>query len=73
MRKSLVLAVLILILATIGQAQCWEAWYTTPQHLGDMARNVAVDDSGNVYVTGHSWSDSTRDDIVTLKYDSDGN
>jgi len=39
----------------------------------DLAQGIAVDSSGNVYVTGYSYSDDTDYDYVTLKYDENGN
>jgi uncharacterized delta-60 repeat protein len=38
----------------------------------DDARALALDDSGNVYVTGMSLGDGTSADIVTIKYLPDG-
>jgi hypothetical protein len=41
--------------------------------LGDAATAIAVDSSGNVYVTGQSWSAKTSEyDYATVKYNADG-
>lgn len=52
-----------------GELQ-WVRRYSGEGH--DLASAIAIDDSGNVYVTGQSWTDATGDDFVTLKYSSDG-
>ena len=41
-------------------------------NLTDIAWAIAVDDSGNVYVTGQSVGAGTDDDYATIKYSSDG-
>lgn len=49
----------------------WVARYNGPGNEGDEARALALDDSCNVYVVG--ISDSGDEDLVTIKYDRDGN
>jgi len=48
--------------------QLWAARYDGPGQVDDIARAIAVDGSGNVYVTGSSGGD-----YATIKYDSGGN
>lgn len=52
----------------------WVARYNNASVGGiDEATAIAVDDSGNVYVTGKSQGDGTSFDFLTIKYDSTGN
>ncbi|WP_375433978.1 SBBP repeat-containing protein [uncultured Hymenobacter sp.] len=51
--------------------QLWQARYNGPANNFDLPTNVAVDGSGNVYVTGTSYTD-TQSDYATLKYAANG-
>ena len=53
--------------------ELWAARYDGPDSDWDAARAMAIDNTGNVYVTGESGADSTGYDFVTIKYDPDGN
>ena len=51
----------------------WSQRYHGTGGIDDRPYDMTLDENGNVYVTGVSWSFGTRDDYVVLKYDTDGN
>jgi hypothetical protein len=53
--------------------QLWVRRYDGPAGGSDRAIDMIIDGSGNVYVTGFSYGDTTNDDYATIKYDSEGN
>lgn len=52
--------------------QQWAARYDETGNSDDYASALAVDDSGNVYVTGQSYSQETMSDFATVKYNAAG-
>jgi uncharacterized delta-60 repeat protein len=52
--------------------QLWAARYDAPAHGEDDGFALTVDATGNVYVTGISWSPTTGFDYNTIKYSSNG-
>jgi hypothetical protein len=63
---------LLLVLPAVAQVDtAWVRRYNGPGGGGNGAYDLAVDDSGNVYVTGYSDS-ATGVDYLTIKYDGDG-
>lgn len=53
-------------------AEQWVARYDGPVNSSDIANALAVDQDGNVYVTGSSPGQGTLEDYATIKYDPSG-
>lgn len=52
--------------------QQWAQKYNGPGNVYDYSHAIAVDGSGNVYVTGASVGNGTSSDYATIKYNSSG-
>ena len=74
MRKIFFVILYLLCAGTIfAQTQAWVARYNGPVDVVDGGMAVAVDNSGNVYVTGRSGNTPSTFECTTIKYDSAGN
>jgi len=58
--------------AITAPLQKWAARYNAPMNADDTGYEIAVDDSGYVYVAGKSLNPDSNYDGVAIKYDKDG-
>jgi uncharacterized delta-60 repeat protein len=72
--RLLTLLPLLLVPAAAARtdAQVWVVLYNGAANGDDVARDIASDGAGNVYVTGYSAGDGTDMDFVTIKYSPAG-
>ena len=74
-KKLLILAILLSVSLPAFAQDVDTAWvrrYNAPSDSADFARAIAVDGSGNAYVTGDSYGSGTDRDYATIKYYPDG-
>ena len=68
---------ILLFLSSITQGQVSQQWVArynnSPTDSVDEASDIAIDKSGNSYVTGWSMGKNSGFDITTIKYDQNGN
>src|SRR5574341_783342 len=72
-KLTFLLAVLLYHLPVLAQVDtAWVRRYNGPGNSSDYPHALAVDDSGNVYVTGQSAGSGTSYDYATIKYSPSG-
>jgi uncharacterized delta-60 repeat protein len=52
--------------------QQWVRTYNGPGNTHDQSYSLALDNSGNIYITGGSFGNGTERDFCTIKYNSNG-
>jgi uncharacterized delta-60 repeat protein len=76
MKRSILTCIAAAVLvAASSYAQVTQEWvqtYNGPGNGIDIAFSIAVDNAGNVYVSGNSPGDTSANDITTVKYNSAG-
>jgi len=73
-KSSFVLLLLLILSFATSPDTIWTARYNGIANLHDKGRDIALDNIGNVYVTGSSQSFSGADgnDYLSIKYSADG-
>lgn len=52
--------------------ELWVSRYSGTNGFGGTPSVLAIDDKGNIYITGRAFNLTSGDDYITIKYDSDG-
>lgn len=53
--------------------EIWQSRFNGAENRVDVPRAITSDSLGNVYITGQSFSSTTNNDFLTIKYDYSGN
>jgi len=69
---SLIILLLVYCPVLFTQNVQWVSRYDGPSNYHDKATDIAIDQSGNVYVTGYSYGSIGYYDYLTIKYNPSG-
>ncbi len=70
--KTLIFVALSFLMLASAFSQQWTNRYDGTGSRMDAIQAMVVDNSGNVYVTGYSYSGANANDYITIKYNSSG-
>lgn len=72
---KLITLFILIIIYTNSYSQVTEEWvqrYNDSKNFNDRATSIAIDDNGNVYITGHSTNNTSSGPCATIKYNTSG-
>lgn len=70
--KTYTFFIALILSISVGFSQAWTTSYTGTGKGMDEIKSMVLDNVGNVYVTGYSWSGATENDYITIKYNTNG-
>jgi hypothetical protein len=72
MKKQILTLLSVFLFHAMTFAQLWTKQFNGTGNGDDEIKAMAIDNAGNVYVTGYSFSGANGNDYVTIKYNTSG-